>query len=107
MGLEKASLQFSLGMGEPARLEDGDIIIGRSSKGVHAEEDLIAKAGNRKITELYTGREPCANKCAALVKDLKVFWSYRWNGADRSTEAIRAQTNRNLESAVNELLRDP
>ncbi|MGW5449268.1 RHS repeat-associated core domain-containing protein [Streptomyces asiaticus] len=87
-----------------ARLEDGDIIIGRSSAGVHAEEDLISKAGNRKITELYTEREPCAKKCAGLVEDLKVSWSYKWNGTDRSaTEAIRAQTNKDLASEIRRL----
>ncbi|MFI0730215.1 nucleic acid/nucleotide deaminase domain-containing protein [Streptomyces sp. NPDC021225] len=60
------------------------------------------------MAELYTEREPCANKCAGLVKDLKVSWSYKWNGADRSTtEAIRAQTNRNLASVIRELLSSP
>ncbi|MFD7614365.1 RHS repeat-associated core domain-containing protein [Streptomyces sp. NPDC059828] len=91
-----------------ALLDDGEIVIGRSSAAMHAEEELIQKAGNRKITRLYTEREPCANKCMGLTEDMNVTWSYKWNGADRaSTDAIRAKSNKDLAAAIRDLFNSP
>jgi len=78
-----------------ARLENGTIIVGRSSAQWHAEEELIARAGARKITDLYTELEPCARKCAALTGGMNATWSWAWNDVDRAAsqfakrEAIR------------------
>ncbi|WP_399925102.1 RHS repeat-associated core domain-containing protein [Streptomyces kanamyceticus] len=84
-----------------ARLEDGSIIVGRSGKGIHAEEDLIQQAGDQKITDLYTEREPCANKCANLVKDINVTYSYKWNGVDRG------KSNAELKKAIKDIFESP
>jgi RHS repeat-associated protein len=73
------------------RLDDGTIIVGRSSKHVHAEEDVIEKAGSRRIVDLYSEREPCKNKCQKLVKDMNVSYTVRWNGVDR--EAATKELN--------------
>ncbi|WP_203787542.1 polymorphic toxin-type HINT domain-containing protein [Longispora fulva] len=81
-----------------ARLEDGTIIVGRSSKGVHAEQDLIKKANGRKIIDLYTEREPCANKCAGLTQDMNVTWSGPWN-----PPSVRPSTNAYLRNKIDEL----
>ncbi|WP_159771017.1 RHS repeat-associated core domain-containing protein [Streptomyces sp. HM190] len=84
-----------------ARLDDGTILVGRSAKGIHAEEDLIQQAGDRKVVDLYTEREPCANKCAGLVKDINVTYSYRWNGVDRDA------SNAALKRAIDDLFSGP
>ncbi|MEE1767969.1 nucleic acid/nucleotide deaminase domain-containing protein [Streptomyces sp. JV185] len=92
-----------------ARLDDGSVIVGKSRSGVHAEEDLFAQAGSRKIKELYSEREPCSNKCQGLVKDVEsVTWSFKWNDPDRSKqEAIRAKTTADLKAAVRSLFDSP
>ena len=90
-----------------ASLDDGSIITARSGPGKnrHAEVNLLELAGNRRITDLYTERAPCANRCQGLLGDVTVRWSFAWNGADAaSTKVIRAQSNSNLGSAVKELL---
>ena len=93
-----------------ARLDDGTIITGRSrgkgSRGTHAEEDLISQAQNRgkTITDIYSERAPCANKCRDLVKNFNSSWSYEWNGIDKTTtEDIRDNSNSLLKSAINKL----
>jgi hypothetical protein len=40
------------------RLQDGTIIVGRSSADLHAEQDVIQQAGNQEIVDLYSEREP-------------------------------------------------
>ncbi|MDG4857750.1 RHS repeat-associated core domain-containing protein [Streptomyces sp. T-3] len=84
-----------------ARLSDGTILVGRSGKGVHAEEDLFRQAGSRKITELYSEREPCSNKCAKLVRGVDVTYSHPWNGVDR------AQSNAALKADIDALFKRP
>ncbi|MGW7788423.1 RHS repeat-associated core domain-containing protein [Streptomyces tricolor] len=84
-----------------ARLEDGTILVGRSSGGSHAEEDLIRQADGRKIVDLYSEREPCARKCQALTRDMNVTWSYAWNGVDR------AASNSALKRAIDDLFSSP
>ena len=81
--------------------EDGTILVGRSSSGIHAEEDLIQQAGKRKITDLYSECEPCANKCEKLVRDMNVSWSYRWTGVDRDA------SNEALNKAIKDLFNSP
>ncbi|WP_329430527.1 polymorphic toxin-type HINT domain-containing protein [Streptosporangium sp. NBC_01495] len=80
-----------------AMLEDGTIIVARSGKRIHAEEALIKLANGRKIVDLYTEREPCANKCQGLTKGMNVSWSWDWNNVDRDA------TNKALKRAVNAL----
>ncbi|MFE7590366.1 ricin-type beta-trefoil lectin domain protein [Kitasatospora sp. NPDC057512] len=82
-----------------ARLEDGTILIGRSSAGIHAEEDLIRQAGDRRIVELYSERQPCANKCEGLTAGMKTSWSWQWNGVDRG--AVNAE----IKAAINDLFK--
>ncbi|NJP91609.1 hypothetical protein HCN51_19455 [Nonomuraea sp. FMUSA5-5] len=84
-----------------AELDDGEIITGRSGGGKHAEEDLLEQAAKKgkKIVKLYTEREPCRARCQAKVKDLDVYWSFPWDNNSR------AQTNRDLYTAVDELFR--
>ncbi|MFE5026856.1 DNRLRE domain-containing protein [Streptomyces sp. NPDC056656] len=75
-----------------ARLENGDIIVGKSGTGIHAEEDLIAQAkkAKSKIVDLYTEREPCIKKCMGKVEDMNVTYTWKWNGEDHAavTKAI-------------------
>jgi len=86
------------------RLESGDIIVGRSSGGLHAEEDVIAQAGGRRIVDLYSEFEPCANKCRAATTGMNVTWSWPWNGIDRGdAEAIRAASQTARNTAIKEL----
>jgi len=80
-----------------ARLADGSIITARSSAGVHAEEALINNADSRRIVELYSEREPCANKCADLTSGIPTAWSWRWNGVDRGS------VNAEIKQAVRDL----
>ncbi|MFD9565400.1 polymorphic toxin-type HINT domain-containing protein [Streptomyces sp. NPDC059994] len=82
-----------------ARLEDGTILIGRSSAGIHAEEDLVRQAGDRKIVELYSEREPCEAKCQALTAGMKTSWSWQWNGVDRTV------VNSQIKAAINDLFK--
>jgi hypothetical protein len=84
-----------------ARLEGGEILVGRSSEGIHAEEDLIRQAGDRKIIDLYTEREPCAKKCSSLVKDMNVSYTWRWNGVDR------AESTAQWKKAMQDLFNSP
>jgi hypothetical protein len=89
-----------------ARLDDGSIIRGKSSTGVHAEEDLIAqaKASDRKIRDLYSEREPCDFKCQVLTKDMNVTYTWKWNDVDNaSTKALRAASNADIKVAVTQL----
>jgi RHS repeat-associated protein len=89
-----------------ARLDDGTIITGRSGGGLHAEQDLLRQAGNRKIVELFTERAPCAKRCQPLLRDkgIDISWAFRWNGATAAeTKAIRADTTAALKGVVNEL----
>jgi hypothetical protein len=89
-----------------ARLDDGSIIKGKSSLGVHAEEDAIAQARSkdRKILDLYTEREPCANKCLEKTKDMNVTYSWKWNDVDKgSIEAIRKASNADITVAIEQL----
>ncbi|MFH8627425.1 polymorphic toxin-type HINT domain-containing protein [Streptomyces vietnamensis] len=76
------------------RLEDGTILVGRSGSGIHAEEDILRQAGDRKVIEVYSERQPCANKCEGLMADrgIKTSWSWDWNGMDHSavTKEIEA-----------------
>jgi hypothetical protein len=74
-----------------AELDDGSILIGKSSKVIHAEEDILNQAGDRNIRALYSEFEPCAAKCAAKVAGIpNVSWTWAWNGADtEATNAIR------------------
>jgi RHS repeat-associated protein len=91
-----------------ARLEDGSIITGRSGQ-VHAEEDLVnqAKGLGKKIVELYTERQPCANLCEKLVKDVPhVSWTWDWNGATKAaTQALRGDTTNSMKEAIKALFR--
>jgi RHS repeat-associated protein len=93
-----------------AKLDDGTIITGRSrgkgAKGVHAEEDLITQANTlgKKITDLYSERAPCANKCRDLVKSFNVTWSWEWNGVDKAaTDAIRDNTRGLMKTAIDKM----
>jgi hypothetical protein len=83
-----------------ALLDDGTIIIGRSGpRPLHAEENLITRAGQRRIVALYSEREPCQKKCMGLVQGINVTWSWPWNGADRDA------TNAALNAALKELFK--
>jgi RHS repeat-associated protein len=82
-----------------ARLEDGTILVGRSSAGVHAEEDLIRQAGDRRIVDLYSERQPCAAKCEGLTAGMNTSWSWQWNGVDRG--AVNAE----IKATINNLFK--
>ncbi|MFD3682482.1 polymorphic toxin-type HINT domain-containing protein [Streptomyces sp. NPDC058613] len=78
-----------------ARLDDGTILVGRSSAGVHAEEDLIRQAGDRRIVDLYSERQPCAAKCEGLTAGMNTSWSWQWNGVDRGAVNVRIKATIN------------
>src|SRR5262249_19264614 len=80
------------------RLEDGTIIIDRSSGELHAEQDVIQQAGERRIVDLYSEREPCEARCKALTQDMNVTWSWRWNPPD-----VRDATKAAFRAAIREL----
>jgi RHS repeat-associated protein len=84
-----------------ARLEDGTVLVGRSAKGIHAEEDLIQQANGRSIVDLYSEREPCANKCMGKVKGMSVTYTVPWNGVDR------AASNATLKKEIDQLFSSP
>ena len=69
-----------------ARLDNGEIRIGRSSAGYHAEEFLIddAEDDGRTIVGLYSERQPCATKCSDLLMDhnpnMNISWTWPWEG---------------------------
>ncbi|MEV4806621.1 polymorphic toxin-type HINT domain-containing protein, partial [Nonomuraea sp. NPDC049421] len=67
-----------------ALLDDGEVITGRSNKRRHAEQDLMNQANGREILELFSEREPCANKCEELTRGMNPSWAVPWNGVDRS-----------------------
>ncbi len=75
-------------------LEDGTILIGRSSAEQHAEDDVIEQAAGRRITDIYSEREPCSFKCAA-TQDMNPTWSWPWNPA-----TVRAGANAAVRAAV-------
>ncbi|MEU8295586.1 RHS repeat-associated core domain-containing protein [Streptomyces pseudogriseolus] len=65
------------------RLEDGTILVGRSNKAMHAEEDIIQQAGGKRIVDIYSEREPCKNKCMKLTTGMNRTYTVPWNGVDR------------------------
>lgn len=78
-----------------ARLDNGEIILGRSNAAMHAEEDILSQAGDRSITDMYTERGPCA-RCAGLISEgTNVTWSFPWNPA-----SVRMASNDALAAAV-------
>jgi RHS repeat-associated protein len=93
--------------GEPE--DGGALIIGRSAgkgaAGIHAEEDVLAKAGQRRLRALYSEYEPCASKCAAKVAGIpNVTYSWPFNGdTPDETDAIRAASRILREDAINAL----
>jgi Xanthomonas XOO_2897-like deaminase len=93
-----------------ARLSDGSIIVGRSSAAGHAEQDVIAKANGRSITDLYVEFDPCAtgkncaNAIARLPGNVRVTYSWRWNGSTQAeTASIRAASRVARAAAMAEL----
>lgn len=83
-------------------LEDGTMVIGRSSGAMHAEEDVIRQAGFRRIVDLYSERQPCQEDSEALTGGFNKSWSFLWNPPtvrEASTAAFRA--------AMNELFQRP
>jgi hypothetical protein len=80
------------------RLEDGTILVGRSSAQMHAEESVIEQAGGRRIVDIYSEREPCDAKCFYLTQDMNVTWSWQWNPPE-----VRPASNAALRAAVREL----
>jgi hypothetical protein len=82
------------------RLEDGTIVVGRSSAELHAEQDVIRQAGGQRILDIYSEREPCAARCAALTQDMNVTWSWPWNPPE-----VRQTTNADIRAAIGELFR--
>jgi hypothetical protein len=90
-----------------ARLDDGSVITGKSSDGVHAEESVAAqaKASHRKIVDVYSEREPCDFKCQGVTKDMNVTYTWKWNDVDKaSTEALRAASTAAFKVVVGQLL---
>ncbi|MFG3292682.1 RHS repeat-associated core domain-containing protein [Streptomyces sp. NPDC048179] len=83
------------------RLEDGTILVGKSSTAGHAEESVIDQAKGQKIVDLYSELEPCANNCQGLTKDMNVTYSWRWNGVDRA--ASKAE----MKKAIADLFKSP
>ena len=81
-----------------ARLDDGTVLVEHSDAQMHAEEYLIQRAGNRQIADLYSEREPCAAKCAALTEDMNVTWSFQWNPPE-----VRSASKVAHQAAVREL----
>jgi hypothetical protein len=82
-----------------ARLEGGEILLGRSNAEVHAEEDILGQAGGRRITDLYSECEPCAARCAGQIPaGTNVTWSFQWNPA-----SVRGASNDALGAAIKEL----
>jgi RHS repeat-associated protein len=79
-----------------ARLEDGDVLLGRSNGDMHAEHDIISQAAGRRITDLYTERQPCARCAARIPEGTNVTWSYPWN-ADK---AVQTASNAALRNAI-------
>jgi hypothetical protein len=88
-----------------ARLDDGSVITGRSGgKRLHTEQDLINKAGGKKIIDLYTERAPCAYRCQDKVAGMNVTWAFPWNGANKAeTAKIREQSTKDLKKYVQQL----
>ena len=83
-------------------LEDGTIVIGRSSSDtLHAERDVVQQAGFRRIVDLYSEREPCP-RCAGLTRGVNTSWSFEWNPSE-----VRPQSTINFQDAMNELFRLP
>jgi RHS repeat-associated protein len=78
------------------RLEDGTVLVGRSGSGIHAEEDVIRQANGKRIVDMYSEREPCANKCQKLTSDMNVTYTVRWNGVDR--DAANAELKKAMRS---------
>lgn len=77
------------------RLKNGKIVIGRSNEELHAEEEVIEKAGQKRIVEIYSEREPCTNKCEELTKEMNPSWSWDWNG-----EGDREATKKEMPPAI-------
>jgi hypothetical protein len=90
-----------------ARLSDGTVMFGKSSSAGHAEQDVIAQAGGRTITDVYVEFEPCKATCEqALAKfpGVRVTWSWPWNGSTPAeTAAIRADSRLARAAAIKEL----
>lgn len=86
------------------RLNDNSIVTARSSKKLHAEEQVLRLAEERRqrVTELYTERAPCAYKCQAKVRDVpQVTWSWGWNHPVRTVQQrIRFATNQAIKIAT-------
>ena len=76
------------------RLEDGTIIIGRSSADMHAEEDVMNQAQGKKIVDIYTEREPCV-ECAGITEGMNVTYTWAWHPSE-----VRPASNKALTAAV-------
>jgi RHS repeat-associated protein len=92
----RVGMNDSRGNFAAARLEDGEILLGRSNADMHAEEDILSQAGGRRITDLYTERQPCAACAKQIQEGTSVTWSFAWN-ADK---AVQKASNAALRTAI-------
>jgi hypothetical protein len=83
-------------------LEDGTILVARSSISAHAEESLIRQAGFRRIIDLYSERQPCQESCLGRTGGMNTSWSFRWNPPE-----IRPQSTLEFRAAMRELFQLP
>lgn len=66
---------------------------------LHAFEKRSAQAAGRRVTDLYTEREPYAARCGPKIPaGTNVTWSFRWN-----PKSVRATSNEALKTAVDGL----
>jgi deoxycytidylate deaminase len=66
---------------------------------MHAAEDLLAQAGDRSITDIYTERQPCRECALQIPERTNVTWSFAWS-TDR---AVQRDTNTALKAAISAL----
>jgi hypothetical protein len=83
-------------------LEDGTILMARSSTSMHAEKSLIQQAGFRRIIDLYSERQPCQESCLDRTGGMNTSWSFRWNPPE-----IRPQTTLEFKAAMRDLFNLP
>ena len=95
--------------GAAAKFADGSVEVRFSQEsGLHAEVKLVnsAKEKGTTIVEIYSERQPCTNKCEALLPSAKVTWSFRWNPevGEKLTD-VRSAATSHIKAYLNQLFR--
>lgn len=83
-----------------ALLDDGTIITGRSDSALHAEQDVLAQAGDRRVVSLYTERQPCAARCQAATEGINVQYTFPWEPS--SVRPPNSEITATVRQAMNE-----